>query len=264
MLKLIKCEFLKLKRKKFILFVILAAFVFPMPFSLYVRTPKVLEKFINARDAFDGLYNASMADGIQFLLPAIIGVIATILFFMERDNDTFKNIRTIPVTSTEMVFAKISVLFILSVLFSLITTIVVIICGYFVPELEVYGILYKLMLSFKLGVFTVAGTMPLIIIITFFSRNFIFSVLLSIFYTVLNMIALSLYPVLPKFVIWSLPTPLTTFWSAGDMIRHGMNMNLEELTTDLIPSTFEVAIILLVVALASFVIIDQMYKRRSE
>ena len=49
--------------------------------------------------------------GIQFLLPCIIGVIAAILFFMERDNDTFKNLRTIPVTSTQMVLAKIIVLF---------------------------------------------------------------------------------------------------------------------------------------------------------
>ena len=51
--------------------------------------------------------------GIQFLLPCIIGVIAAILFFMERDNDTFKNLRTIPVTSTQMVLAKIIVLFLL-------------------------------------------------------------------------------------------------------------------------------------------------------
>ncbi len=60
MLKLIKCEFWKLKRKRL-------------------------------------LFNMVLGYGIQFLLPCIIGVIAAILFFMERDNDTFKNLRTIPV-----------------------------------------------------------------------------------------------------------------------------------------------------------------------
>lgn len=55
--------------------------------------------------------------GIQFLLPCIIGVIAAILFFMERDNDTFKNLRTIPVTSTQMVLAKIIVLFLFGIVF---------------------------------------------------------------------------------------------------------------------------------------------------
>ena len=60
--------------------------------------------------------------GIQFLLPCIIGVIAAILFFMERDNDTFKNLRTIPVTSTQMVLAKIVVLFLFGIVFCVAST----------------------------------------------------------------------------------------------------------------------------------------------
>lgn len=52
-----------------------------------------------------------MGYGVQLLLPCMIGVIAAMLFFMERDNDTFKNLRTIPVTSTQMILAKIVVLF---------------------------------------------------------------------------------------------------------------------------------------------------------
>ena len=51
-----------------------------------------------------------MGYGVIFLLPCIIGVIAAMLFFMERDNDTFKNLRTIPITSTQMIMAKIIVL----------------------------------------------------------------------------------------------------------------------------------------------------------
>ena len=75
--------------------------------------------------------------GIQFLLPCIIGVIAAILFFMERDNDTFKNLRTIPVTSTQMVLAKIIVLFIFGIVFCVASTIATILCG--IGTLEVYG-----------------------------------------------------------------------------------------------------------------------------
>ena len=47
--------------------------------------------YTDRADAFDGLFNMVLGYGIQFLLPCIIGVIAAILFFMERDNDTFKN-----------------------------------------------------------------------------------------------------------------------------------------------------------------------------
>ena len=106
MLKLIKCEFLKLKRKKFIPLIILAAFLFPIPLTYLMTTPSMIERYTDRADAFDGLFNMVLGYGIQFLLPCIIGVIAAILFFMERDNDTFKNLRTIPVTSTQMVLAK--------------------------------------------------------------------------------------------------------------------------------------------------------------
>ncbi|MCM3040084.1 ABC transporter permease [Paenibacillus motobuensis] len=34
LLKLVRCEFTKLKRKKFVLLVILAAFLFPIPFTM--------------------------------------------------------------------------------------------------------------------------------------------------------------------------------------------------------------------------------------
>ena len=91
MLKLIKCEFLKLKRKKFIPLIILAAFLFPIPLTYLMITPSMMERYTDRADAFDGLFNMVLGYGIQFLLPCIIGVIAAILFFMERDNDTFKN-----------------------------------------------------------------------------------------------------------------------------------------------------------------------------
>lgn len=62
------------------------------------------------------------------------------------------------------------------------------------------------------------------------------------------MSATFLYDTLPKMILWILPTPLTTFWVAGDMAAHGIKMNLEELT-DIIPSTFQVVLILSITAI---------------
>ena len=42
MLKLIKCEFWKLKRKKFIPLIILAAFLFPIPLTYLMTTPSIM------------------------------------------------------------------------------------------------------------------------------------------------------------------------------------------------------------------------------
>lgn len=199
--------------------------------------------------------------GIQFLLPCIIGVIAAMLFFMERDNDTFKNLRTIPVTSTQMVLAKIFVLFLFGIIFCVASTIATILCGF--GTLEVYGLGYKLFLAIETGIFITAGTLPLIVLVVFFSKTYVFSILLCVFYSVLNMSATALFDALPKTILWFLPTPLTTFWSAGDMAAHGIKMDLEQMT-GLIPSTFQVVMILGIMAIISFGLIDRLYKQRGE
>ncbi|MDU1829059.1 MAG: ABC transporter permease [Anaerococcus sp.] len=120
---------------------VISAFLFPVPLTYLMTTPNMLERYADKKDAFDGLFNMVLGYGVQFLLPCIIGVIAAILFFMERDNDTFKNLRTIPVTSTQMILAKIIVLFIFEAVFCVASTFATFICGSFTTE--IYGIGYK-------------------------------------------------------------------------------------------------------------------------
>lgn len=199
------------------------------------------------------------------MLPPLIGVIATVLFFMERDNNTFKNIKTIPITINQMIFAKCTILFLISVLYSVISTLVLFLVSGIGTGIEAYGILYKIILSIQIGIFVTAGTMPLILLINFISSNFIFSVLLCIFYSIVNTSVLSLYPVLPKWILWILPGPLVTFWSGGDMVKHGMKLNLTELQMrNLIPNTMEVVILLGITVILSFFMINFLYGRRSE
>jgi bacitracin transport system permease protein len=226
-----------------------------------MTTPAMMERYIDKADAFDGLFNMVLGYGIQFLLPCIIGVIAAMLFFMERDNDTFKNLRTIPVTSTQMVLAKIMVLFLFGIIFCAASTAAVVLCG--MATLEVSGLMYKLLLAIETGIFITAGTLPLIVLVVFFSRAYVFSILLCVFYSVLNMSATALFDTLPKRILWLLSTPLTTFWSAGDMAKHGINMDLEQIA-ELIPSTFQVVLTLGIMAVISVILIDQLYKRRGE
>ncbi|MDE7358188.1 MAG: ABC transporter permease, partial [Lachnospiraceae bacterium] len=110
MLKLVTCEFAKLKRKKFILLVILSAFLFPVPVTVMLTTPQMAERFDSDAEVFNACFQFIMGYGVSLLLPCVIGIVAAMLFFMERDNDTFKNLRTIPVTGTQMILAKILVL----------------------------------------------------------------------------------------------------------------------------------------------------------
>ena len=75
MLKLISCELAKLKRKKFIPFVILSAFMFPPPVALMMLTPRMMERYDTKAELFDDFYQFVLGYGVELLLPCIIGTV---------------------------------------------------------------------------------------------------------------------------------------------------------------------------------------------
>jgi bacitracin transport system permease protein len=261
LLKLVKCEFAKLKRKKFILLVVLSAFLFPVPLTALMTMPQTAGKYDSKIDIFNDYFQFVMGYGVELLLPCIIGVIAAMLFFMERDNDTFKNLRTIPVTSTQMVLAKIIVLFFFGIVFSLTSAFIAILCGGVIAEVN--SIVYRLFLALEMGIFITAGTLPLVVLVVFFSKTYVFSVLLCVFYSVLSLTAESSFGVLPKLMCWLMPIPLTSLWSAGNLTSHGA-MGGVGMLEYLIPTTLQTIIILTVIALFSVILIDYMYKKRGD
>lgn len=114
-----------------------------------------------------------------------------------------------------------------------------------------------------MGLFITAGTLPLIVLVVFFSKTYIFSILLCVFYSVLSMTAETCFGVLPKAVCWLVPIPLTTLWSAGDMEKHGV-IEVAGVLADLLPTTFQTIVILGIWAVISIFAIDYLYKRRGE
>lgn len=262
MLKLVYCEIFKLKRRRFVQLSVLAGFLFPIPLTYMMTTPGMAERFGRA-GMFDGLFHFVLGYAVELLLPCIIGVVAAILFFMERDNDTFKNLRTIPVTSTQMVLAKIIVLFLFGELFCLLSVCATVLCSLFVPDMPVGGIGYKFLVSMEMGVFITAGALPLVVLVVFFSRTYIFSVLLCIFYSVLSLSAEAMLFKLPRGIAWGMPIVLVNMWTGGELRDHGFDLNLKEIEP-FIPTTVQTAAILSVLAAVSFLVIDFLYKRRGE
>ena len=116
--------------------VILSAFLFPIPLTYLMTMPQIAGQYDSKTAIFNSYYQSAMAFGIELLLPCMLGVIAAMLFFMERDNDTFKNLRTIPVTSTQMILAKIIVLFFFGILFSLTSAFISFLCGGLFAEVD--------------------------------------------------------------------------------------------------------------------------------
>ena len=146
-------------------------------------------------------------------------------------------------------------------MFSLFSAFAAISCGSLISEVN--DIAYKLFVALEMGIFITAGTLPLVVLVVFFSKTYIFSVLLCVFYSVLSLTADSSFGALPKWLCWLMPIPLTTLWSAGDMTRHGV-MEMKDTLSYLIPSTVQAVIILGIWAVLSVIVIDFLYKKRGD
>lgn len=260
LLSLIKCEFIKLKRKKIIYFYILSAILFPLAIALLLKLSQGASSYSPA-ELNDQLYINSIGFGIQFLLPVVISIFATLLFFTERDNDTFKALRTVPVTSRHLVLTKIIMIFLCSIFFALATHFISMVLGSILFTFDI-SIDY-IMITLGNGIFIAAGTLPLIILNVTFSRTYVFSILMTVFYTVLSFILIPLNPYLPKIMYQLVPITMTTFWTAGMLGKIG-KVNLEIYDVNLrkaFPSTLNISIYMALIGVASIIIIVKLYER---
>lgn len=220
MLRLIRCEFLKLKRKKFVLFVVLAAFLFPIPF-----TALILSRKVGGIDAFDRLYELLLVVEVPVMLPCILGIIAAMLFFMERDNGTLKNVRTIPVSAWKIASAKIVVLYIIGLIYAC-ATLLSSMAGGLIAGSDLGNISGKVWVTIVSALLYTTSVLPVVIAIVLFNRSYIFSIILTFFYTMFCFMIgftgqiMSPVPVM-RLLTNVLPTPLIYRWQAGQMIEPG-------------------------------------------
>lgn len=204
MLDLLICEFSKIKRQKFIRFSMMAAFLFPIPLTVLMAKDRM---------SFDQLFRANVMFGELMLLPCVLGILASILFFMERDNDTLKNLVTVPISRTKIVLAKLLVLTILSILYSIAALGATVIGGLIVGGVE--GILYRLGISIVLGILIAVATFPVVIVIVHFSKSYIFSIIVSFLYAVVSFVItmmLSSNPEMVNSIASILPIPIILKW----------------------------------------------------
>lgn len=153
----------KTKAQKFIQLTIGAAVLFPIPITILM-----------ARDSqtFDQLFRAGILFGDLLFLPCVLGVIASMLFLMERDNDTLKNLLVIPISKTKILFSKLGVLLGMSVLYSVVGLGASLVGGLIVGNINDVPI--RLAVSALLGVFVLIATLPVIMVILVSNRSYIF------------------------------------------------------------------------------------------
>ena len=114
MLKLLRCEFAKLKRKP--LFFAAAAISALIPLGCALFLPE-MQEFSSGAEAVDRLMSTLFQLSAYLLLMPAVVVLASNLLFEEQDNDTLKNLMTVPVSKPALALAKMTLLFLFSIAF---------------------------------------------------------------------------------------------------------------------------------------------------
>lgn len=175
---LIYCEFQKFKRRPLFVLATLAAFIFPIILTaLYLNTP--------TQPDYDNLFSGIVDYGDFLLLLPILVVISTSLFFTEQDNDTLKNLAAIPISKDRLIFAKISVMAIVAVAYSLGGVLASTICAKLLG-MTLINIGQKFVLSILLGLMLLIAALPCMVLVVWFNKSNLISIIITLFYTIIN------------------------------------------------------------------------------
>lgn len=188
MLKLIETEFLKLRRRKLVWLMLLAALIMPfMAFLLFKYRGEVGVDPI-------GFYKWSAFGYTLFIiLPVILGIFCTMLVHEEKQNGLLKQLWIVPISKSAYLFSKFSVVLVYSVSFMLITAIASILFsvlpGY--AAFDWKSVLYLLERCLEIGVLAAFVMLP--VLATAVSRKgYIFPVCVALIYAFCGFIFMSI------------------------------------------------------------------------
>lgn len=186
MLRLIRTEFLKLRRKKFIPFMLSAAFFMPFLAVFYFRNTAGTK--INPIQFYKW---SAFSYTSWIILPVVLGVLSTMLMYDENQNDMLKQLWIIPVSKTGYFFSKFIVVLSYSVCFMLLTAIASVLFG-MLPgyiTLEWGSICYLLRKCMKIAILTAFAIMPLLSAAAA-GKGYVLPVCVTLVYTFLGFILL--------------------------------------------------------------------------
>lgn len=188
---LIISEFMKLKRKKITVCIIASACLFPIPVSIMV-----IANSYNMKNIFAMLVQL----GDCFMMPLVLGFLAMILFYMERDNDTLKNMLLISMSPWKILYAKIVVIMVISLLYSAVVVFISCLIGGVVGD--ILGIGIHFITNLWIGFFMCAALMPVIAFVISGNRNYIITGIVIFLFVFINFIFVMSITELP---LWALP-----------------------------------------------------------
>ena len=173
MLRLIQAEFLKLRRKKFIVLMLLSALFMPLLAVFYFRSA---DKTVIEPLQFYKWTTFSYTAWI--ILPVVLGLVSTMLMYDENQNDMLKQLWIIPISKTGYFFSKFIV--VASVFFGMLP-------GYITFEWNSISYLFKKCI--EIAILTAFSILPLLAVAAA-GKNYILPVCVTLVYTFLSFILL--------------------------------------------------------------------------
>lgn len=176
--KIIKTEFIKIKRYS----VIKAGF-------LMMSLSVLLTWFFTTASAgpdwsFQLLVQEVIRSNATLFFPIVVTLVAGYIITREKTDDTLKNILTIPITFTKLLIGKLIVMLLLTILFSLFNGILTVLLNVLIkfPGMTVSAIILAFMQIICSNIFIYISMLPIIIVVSRMSGNFIVGVAIAFIY----------------------------------------------------------------------------------
>src|SRR5699024_10205132 len=112
--RLLRCEFAKLKRKPLFFAAATVSALIPLGCALFLPD---MREFASGAEAVDRLMSTLFQMSAYLLLMPALVVLASTLLFEAQDNDTFKNLMTVPVSKPALALTKMGLLFLFAIAF---------------------------------------------------------------------------------------------------------------------------------------------------
>lgn len=187
MLKLIQTEFLKLRRRKLVWLMLLAALFMPFFALLYF-------KYLGETGVDPIQFYKWSAFGytLWIILPVVLGMLCTMLMYDENQYDMLKQLWIVPISKMGYFFSKFFVVLIYSICFMLITVAASVMSSVFpgYVAFEWGSVLYLLKKCLEIGAITAFAMLP-ILAIAASQKGYILPVCITLVYTLLGFVLMT-------------------------------------------------------------------------
>ncbi len=177
MLNLVRAEFIKLKRKRSVWFMLLASWIMPILSTIYFYDTDI------SNDSMKYFKWTMLSYNLWLILPTLLGVFATMIVNVESEYGVFKNLWLIPLGKLKLLFSKFLTLVIYSFMFMCLSTLLTIVLGITIHKISFQSEMYSFLIHkcLEISVFTSISMFP-ILSIAFLQNRYLLPICLSIVY----------------------------------------------------------------------------------